>query len=84
MRHMNQIESMLEKTQERQNWNFFVGHERFKTNFCLQFLCQTTSKMYEAQVISGSLYSIRIWLICQLFMTIKGFQLFQSDLDNYE
>ena len=43
---MNQIESMLLKTQEKQNWNFFVGDPRYKTDFFLQFINRTTENIY--------------------------------------
>ena len=33
--YIEKISDMLEKTEERQNWNFFVGDKRFKTNFFL-------------------------------------------------
>ena len=56
-----------------------MGDERYKTNFLLQFIKPTTKKIYESQVISGSLYSIRIWLTLQLLMLIKGASTFQND-----
>ena len=46
VRSMNQIESMLLKTQEKQNWNFFVGDPRYKTDFFLQFINRTTENIY--------------------------------------
>ena len=61
--HMNKILTLTEKMQERNNWNYFVGDQRFKTNFFLQFLSATTANIYELQVIAGSLYSIRLWPI---------------------
>ena len=46
VRSVNQIESMLLKTQEKQNWNFFVGDPRYKTDFFLQFINRTTENIY--------------------------------------
>ena len=75
---MNQIASLLEKSQQRQNWNFFVGDQRYRTDFFLRFLTPTTARMYEIQFLSGSLYSSRIWLILQFIVLMNARSFFEA------
>ena len=65
---MNNIAALREKSQQKLNWNFFVGDSRFKLDFFLRFKAMTTTKTYERMIIGGSLYSIRLWLLMQALL----------------
>ena len=62
------IVSMLEKSKQRLNWNFFVGDPRFRFDFFLKFRVPTTAKTYERLLIGSSLYSIRLMLLFQFLV----------------
>lgn len=54
---------------KRDNWNFFVGADRFKTNFFLQFLDPSMKDLYERHNIESTAYSRRciylaMWVAC--------------------
>ena len=68
-RTMEQIQQVLHFSQERLNWNFFVGDHRLKMDFFLRFSSPITARYYEHWMVSGSLYSMRFWLLT-LYITL--------------
>ena len=76
LRTMEQIQSIMKKSQTRSNWNFFVGDDSFKTDMILRFKKQTTARLYEIWLIQSSVYSSRLWLLslfCGLHLSSQFF-----------
>ena len=47
----------------KDNWNIFVGDERYKTNFFLKFVDKGTESLYSRSLIPSSRYSIRLLIL---------------------
>eukprot|EP00347_Sterkiella_histriomuscorum_P018326 403345932 len=73
----NQISSLREKSLKSDRWNLFVGDNRYKTNFMLQFKDRFTSILYEKSLLPNAIYSIRMFIL-----TMAIFDLFVIGYDS--
>ena len=54
---------LRERIIARDNWNFFVSDEEYRTDFFMRFKTPFIQQQYEKSLIYSSVYSLRILLV---------------------
>ena len=65
----------------RDNWNYFVGEQDFKTDFLLRFKSPLTKVQYEKHLFASSVFSLR--LVLTLFACLGMFEILCSNVSMF-